>query len=244
MEARLRPPDNVEVRFDISEMDLTHCRDLLASIDRVRFPVTDLCLALAMLGAGGALGALGSGLAASSAYSWLFFTVLPALAAAALVGYALLKYLGEKEGVAKVKELLHILPDPLKTEGVGGEHSKLAGPWTLASKTSASGKGSSGDLFVHVRQTHVAIAGTITGESGKHLGEIYSRFASYDPTYRRLMFIYGYSAINDNGQLDTSECAFSGLVSGVSPNLVVRGNWIHLTGPSAAGTATLTQREA
>ncbi|MBI1815907.1 MAG: hypothetical protein HYR72_13085 [Deltaproteobacteria bacterium] len=243
METHDRPPADVEVMFEIRERDLRYCRDRLASVDGARFQATDLILAITTLGAGGVLGALASGTSTSSPYWWLFFIVLPMLAAAALVAYVLFKYFGENERVVIAKEVLRILPNPIEAASANSEYSKLSGRWTLESATSISGKRSSGDLLLYVRQAHIAIAGTITGESGKQLGEIYSRFASYDPPTHRFVFIYGYSAINDNGQLDASECAFSGIVSGGSPTLIVRGNWFHLTGPSVAGTATLTKRE-
>jgi hypothetical protein len=167
---------------------------------------------------------------------------MPVIAVAAFVAYMLLENRSVAQGTATAENVLDSLPDPDDTTPSHSEYAKLAGVWDIESLTTTSQKGSRGQLAVSVRQMTISISGFLSGESDTKIAEISSRFASYDPSMKRLMFIYGYAAVNDNGRLDNSECVFSGVVFGGPSDLTVRGNWVHLTGPAVAGTAMLRKK--
>lgn len=242
IERRKGRSDDLDFMVEIHATRLRYCRERLALLQRSRFPAKDLWLAISTLSAGASLGAVTGGLTTASSLGWLFYTVMPMIAAAAFVAYMLLENKSVAQGATIAENILDSLPDPDDTTPCHSEYVKLAGLWDIESLTTSSQKGSRGELTVSVRQTTITISGVVIGESDTRIAEISSRFASYDPSMKRLMFIYGYAAVNDDGGLDNSECVFSGVVFGEQSDLTVRGNWVHLTGPAFAGTAILRKK--
>ncbi|MGA3057524.1 MAG: hypothetical protein ABSE70_05750 [Candidatus Limnocylindrales bacterium] len=234
--------DDLDFLVEVRASSLRHCRDRLASLQRSRFSMQDLCLAICTLAAGATLGAVEGGLTTVASLGWLFYSVMPAIAAAGLVAYVLLGLKFGQETAANARDVLEDLPDPDDTRPSHREYAKLAGQWDIDSTTTTSHKVGHGELTFTVRQTTITVSGVLYGSSDTKIAEISSRFASYDPAMKRLMLIYGYSAANDGGRLDSSECVLSGVVFAETPDLTVRGNWYHLTGPTVAGTVTLRKR--
>lgn len=237
MEIRKKRPNDDDFIFKIRGNTLKRCRERLSRIEETKFRATDLYLAVSTLSAGTALGALVSGLNTESSIWWLFYTIMPAVALATIVAYILVGYKYTAHGAEIAKDVLGDLPNPDDTTESYSEYGGLDGLWMLKATTENSGKASKGKVTITVWHEHITISGIILGESENRIGEIISRFANYNPSEKRIMFIYGYSAINDNGQIDNSECVFSGIVFGSSPDITIQGNWQHLTGPSVAGTA-------
>jgi hypothetical protein len=234
--------EDLDFMIETRASQLRYSRKRLKALRRSRFPIADICLAFSTLTAGASFGALTSGLTTASSLWWIFYTIMPMIAVGTFVAYL---YLGKESithGDSIAEEVLAILPDPDNALPLHPEYAKLAGVWESESRTSNSGKSSRGELTVSVRGTTIIIAGILFGESDTKIAEILSRFASYDPSQKRLEFIYGYSAINDNGQLDNSECVYSGVVFEAPSDFCIRGNWCHLTGPSIAGMTTFRKK--
>ena len=223
--------------------DLRFCEKQLASLQRSRFRFADLFLAISTSAFGVALGAWAGGLTTASSLWWVFYTILPVIAAGTFVAYIHFGKQSVTQSTKLAEDILEHLPDVNNTRPSHPEYAKLAGQWDLDSRTLSSGKSSRGTLTVSVEETTVTVAGVLIGESGTKIAEMFSRIVSYDPSQKRFVFLYGYMASNDGGGLDSSECVYSGVVFDASSDLSIQGNWSHITGPAFAGTATLRKKE-
>ncbi|MFW6155516.1 MAG: hypothetical protein ACOC95_09900 [Planctomycetota bacterium] len=213
---------------------LRELRRDLAEISRDKsLPSAEISLAVASMAAGGFFTALQGGVGLQSRAWWLFYGVLPALAASGTVSYVLLREFATSRPASRAAELLRLLPDPRVSA-----HEDLAlmcGQWTLHSTTATSGKGSRGCVNLIVTQGQIQAAGQLYGEAEQPIAEVKTHICHYESKTKQFSMLYQVAAMNDNGSLDIAMCAFSGIVFRDDEKMTIRGTWYHLEGASGEG---------
>lgn len=102
----------VQVRGSV----LRRVRRKLGGLIHTRFPWPEFLLGLSTLSAGGALGAVASGVVWNTCEAVIFYLILPVLAVGSGVAYVLLRQLAARSASLVAQDLLEELPDPDRTK--------------------------------------------------------------------------------------------------------------------------------
>ena len=104
-----------DFKLQVRASTLTRCRTRLAQISNVSFPWHELALGVGTLAAGVYLGTIPAEIKPETAQSTVFNTIMPAVAASALVAYFFLRRGALVDPVRAASDVLSELPDPTRS---------------------------------------------------------------------------------------------------------------------------------
>jgi hypothetical protein len=214
----------------------------LEKMTRKRVPIPELFLAVASVALGGVIGAWQGGITTTNSNWWVFFIVMPVLAASCFVAFWFLRreIVNLESNSAQI--LLEELPDPDHPNESEGLERALVGKWKMSSTTDRSGKNATADVTVTNRFGRLMISGVMKGQYESKIGEITSQLCDFDADARKVVAVYRVFGI-DNGKIGVNECVLSGILQqedGTQQPRIV-GHWFQLYENLDRGSVTLTK---
>jgi hypothetical protein len=104
-----------DFKVQVRASTLARCRAKLAPLSGPAFPWHEVCLGVSTMAAGAFLGALPADIKVGSPQAIFFYTILPVIAASALIAYVFLRRLALRDAAIAASEVLSELPDPERT---------------------------------------------------------------------------------------------------------------------------------
>ena len=222
---------------------LRRCRQRLTQITHRRWPLPELLLTVASVALGGIVGAWQDGLTTARTNWWLFYIVMPVVAATCAVSFGFLRRDVVNLASNTARDVLEELPDPDNPDSPPGLELVLVGKWKMISTTDQSGKHATADVTVTNRLGRLIVSGIMKGESETKIGEITSQICDFDADARKVVAVYRVFGINDDGRIGVNECVLSGILhqedDSEQPRII--GHWFQLYENLARGSVTLTK---
>ncbi len=116
-----------------------------------------------------------------------------------------------------------------------GVATDILGQWTFESETIQSGKTSTGEFSITIRNGQLTMAGILSGEDGNRFAEARSDFCFFETERDLIRVLYRVNTFDDGGTPITADCICSALLLRNSEDgrLRMKGNWYQIVGGRA-----------